>query len=68
LKKTKTFDVQRRLRYEAELVEIIRKRLMNFIFDESTFKGKVETLIDKISKKEIDPYSAADEILGKILK
>jgi LAO/AO transport system kinase len=68
LKKTKIFDFQRRKRYEAELIEIIRKRLMNFIFDESTFKGKVETLIDQISKKEIDPYTAADEILGKILK
>lgn len=68
LKKTKMFDFQRRQRYEAELVEIIRKRLMNFIFDESTFKGKVESLIDQISKKEIDPYTAANEILGKILK
>ena len=68
LKKTKMFDIQRRKRYEAELVEIIRKRLMNFIFDESTFKGKVELLIDQISKKEVDPYTAADEILGKILK
>ena len=66
--KTKMFDLKRRKRYEAELVEIIRKRLMNFIFDESTFKGKVESLIDKIGKKEVDPYTAADEILGKILK
>ena len=68
LKKTKMFDVKRRKRYEAELVEIIRKRLMNFIFDESTFKGKVEDLIDQISKKQVDPYTAAEEILGKILK
>lgn len=68
LKKTDMFDFKRRKRYEAELVEIIRKRLMNFIFDESTFKGKVESLIDQISKKEVDPYTAADEILGKILK
>ena len=68
LEKTKEFEKQRRLRYEAELVEIIRKRLMNFIFDESTFKGKVESLIDQISKKKLDPYSAADEILGRILK
>jgi LAO/AO transport system kinase len=68
LKNTKMFDVQRRTRYEAELIEIIRKRLMSFIFDESTFKGKVESLIDQISKKEVDPYSAANEILGKILK
>jgi len=68
LKKTKMFDAQRMKRYEAELVEIIRKRLTNFIFDESTFKGKVESLIDQISKKKLDPYTAADEILGKILK
>lgn len=68
LKKSKLFDTQRRLRYEAELVEIIRKRLMNFIFDESTFKEKVESLIDQISQKKLDPHSAAKEILGKILK
>jgi LAO/AO transport system kinase len=68
LKKTDLFDVKRRKRYESELIEIIRKRLMNFIFDESTFKEKVEKLIDQISKKEVDPYTAADEILGKILK
>ncbi len=68
LKKSKMFEVQRRKRYEAELVEIIRKRLMNFIFDESKFKGKIETLIDQISNKELDPYTAADEILGKILR
>jgi len=68
LEKTKTFETKRRKRYEAELIEIIRKRLMNFIFDESKFKGKVEDLIDQISKKKVDPYSAADEILGKILK
>ena len=41
---------------------------MNLIFDESTFKEKIEDLIDKIRKKEIDPHSAAEEILGKILK
>jgi LAO/AO transport system kinase len=68
LKKNKVFETQRRKRYEAELIEIIRKRLMNFIFDESTFKEKVESMIDQISKKELDPYTAADDILGKILK
>ena len=68
LKKEKRLEEKRRKRYEAELTEIIRKRLMNLIFDESKFKGRVDTLIDQISKKELDPYSAADEILGKILK
>jgi LAO/AO transport system kinase len=68
LKKTRIFDAQRKKRYEAELVEIIRKRLMSFIFDESMFKEKVEKLIDRITKKELDPYTAADEILSKIIK
>ncbi len=68
LEKTKEFEKQRRMRYEAELVEIIRKRLMNFIFDESTFKEKIDNLLDQISKKQVDPYTAAEEILGKILK
>jgi len=68
LENSKKFDLKRKKRYEAELVEIIRKRLMNFIFDESKFKNKIEILIDQIYKKQIDPYSAADKILGKILK
>jgi LAO/AO transport system kinase len=68
LVKTKEFEKQRRMRYEAELVEIIRKRLMTFIFDESTFKEKIEKLLDRISKKQVDPYTVAEEILGKILK
>ena len=68
LKKSKTFDVRRRQRYEAELVEIIRKRLLSFIFDENKLKGKVDCCIDQISKKQLDPYTAADEILGTMLK
>ena len=68
IEKTKEIEKQRRMRYEAELVEIIRKRLMNFIFDESTFKEKIEDLLDKISNKELDPYTASEEILSKILK
>ena len=65
---TKTFEAQRRLRYEAELIEIIKKQLMSLIFDEETLKKKIDTLLNKIYTKEIDPYTASEEILGKILK
>jgi len=68
LDETKTFEMQRRLRYEAELVEIIKKQLMSMIFDEETLKKKIDTLLNKIYSKEIDPYTASEEILGKILK
>ena len=59
---------QRKMRYEAELVEIIRRRLMNLIFKEEQFKCKIELLLEKINEKEIDPHSAAEEILEKVLK
>jgi LAO/AO transport system kinase len=68
LRKSKTFEQRRRQRYEAELIEIIRKRLMEFIFDEKKLKSTVDCCIEQISKKELDPYTAADQILGKILK
>ncbi len=68
LEQSKELEKKRRLRYEAELVEIIRKRLMTFIFDEIHFKEKIEGLLNKISKKQTDPYTAAEEILGNILK
>ena len=68
LEKTNVFEKQRRLRYEAELIEIIRKRLMSFIFDESSVKERIDELLDNIKEKKTDPYTAADEILGKILK
>lgn len=68
LKDTDQFRSKRRARYEAELIEIIRKKLMNLIFDEAVFKQRVEDLIDKIEIKEKDPYTAAEEILSQVLK
>jgi LAO/AO transport system kinase len=68
LRTSQGFEQRRRQRYEAELIEIIRKRLMEFIFDEKKLKTTVDCCIDQIAKKQLDPYSAADQILGKILK
>ncbi|MFO8051200.1 MAG: methylmalonyl Co-A mutase-associated GTPase MeaB [Thermoplasmatota archaeon] len=68
LERTDAFEEHRRIRYEAELVEIIRKRLMNLIFDEEVFRSKVDGLLDQILRKEIAPYTAAEEILSKVLK
>lgn len=68
LKNSNQFLTRRRQRYEAELIEIIRKRLMDFIFDEKKLKNTLDSCIEQIARKELDPYSAADQILGKILK
>lgn len=68
LKEKKLLSVQRRKRYETMLTELVRKRLMHFIFDESTLRKRIDRLIDEIARKEQDPYTAMEEILGKILK
>jgi hypothetical protein len=41
---------------------------MDFIFDEKKLRTTVDCCIDQIAKKQLDPYSAAEQILGKILK
>jgi LAO/AO transport system kinase len=66
--RSKGYEQRRRQRYEAELIEIIRKRLMDLILDENKLKGVVDSCIEQISRRELDPYTAADDILGKILK
>lgn len=68
LQRTNILERQRRQRYETELVEIIRKHLMNLIFNEEQVKEKIEVLVGRINNKEIDPHSAAEEILHKFLK
>jgi LAO/AO transport system kinase len=65
---TENIEEQHRIRYEAELIEIIRRRLMNYIFDEGKLKETIDNLLDQIGRKKTDPHTAADEILNKILK
>ena len=65
---SKELEERRRKRYEAEMIEIIKRRLMAFIIDEPKLREKMSSLVDKILRKEVDPYTAADEILGTLLK
>lgn len=66
--KNKKLEERRRERYEAELVEIIKRRLTTLIIDEPKLREKMGSLVEKILRKEADPYTAADEILGTVLK
>ncbi len=68
LEKNSKLKEKRKIRYEAELIEIIRNHLLNMIYDESIVKQRIDTIVDKILSKETDPYTAAEEILGRILK
>jgi LAO/AO transport system kinase len=54
---------KRKERIEQELQELIREIHLKKII--TAFSAKIETITDKILKKEIDPYSAANTILEK---
>ena len=68
LKEQNLLELRRRKRYEAELVEIIRRELMSYIFDEKRLKGKIDDLVDRISMKKMDPYTGAEEVLERMLR
>jgi len=58
---------KRGTRYETELLALIKKKLMHYVLDESRLQGTIEKMVDTISRKEMDPHSAADKILKEIL-
>ncbi len=68
IKKCKIFEKNRRERYEVELVEIIKKQIMNLIFDESKIQDKIDNLIEEIEKKNLDPHTAAEKIIKFVIK
>ena len=45
---SKELEERRRKRYEAEMIEIIKRRLMAFIIDEPKLREKMSSLVDKI--------------------
>lgn len=65
---THVFEDRRRIRYEAELLELLRKRVISYVLDDDKLRAQVESCLHKISVKEQDPYTAAEEILNLLLR
>ena len=68
LKKTKKFDKFMKEKTEKEFSEILKDNLMRYIIDRAIDKGEFDNLVRKIILRQIDPYSAADELLKPIGK
>jgi len=68
LEQTHALETQRAIRYQTELIEIIRKKLMHCIFNEEQIKKTIDRLLHQINAKELDPHTASDIILKKILR
>jgi LAO/AO transport system kinase len=56
------------LRAETELVEAIKEKAVNSIIEELKREGKFEEALHRIMAKEIDPASAAEELLHSKFK
>jgi LAO/AO transport system kinase len=56
------------LRAETELIEAIKEKAVNSIIEELKREGKFKEALKKIMAKEIDPTSAAEELLHSKLK
>jgi len=60
--------VRRRIRGEQRLREVLSQRFMEHLEREVLAPGEIETVVDRIAAREIDPYAAADLLLGRVLR
>ena len=65
--KTGALETRRKRAIEAELVEAIKERIAQKVVNELKETGEFNEIVQKIMAREIDPYSAAEELSAKKL-
>lgn len=65
LRESGQFRLRERERIEGELKGILRQKLMRRLFDKVD-DGHFEALLDRVAKRELDPYLAAEMLLGEM--
>ena len=58
---------RRRARSAYHLRELVAQRFMDHLEHKVLETGELATLVDRISAREIDPYTAADDLLARAL-
>lgn len=61
-------EEKRKKRIETELIEVIKDKVAKALIEELKKNGELDTLVNKILAREIDPYSAVNDVLEKRLK
>jgi LAO/AO transport system kinase len=59
-------EVQARQRYEAEIKTLLREDTAALLEEELSARGGLESHIDRVLRKETDPYTIADELMAPI--
>ncbi|MGQ0536285.1 MAG: hypothetical protein ACT4PT_09455, partial [Methanobacteriota archaeon] len=50
----------------AELLEVLKARLLSYVFDEHEAEHRFDELVSEIAAGRLDPYSAADRVLEAV--
>jgi LAO/AO transport system kinase len=56
---------RRRTRSEYRLRELVSQRFVSYVERELLRPGELDHLVDRVAAREIDPYTAVDELLGR---
>jgi LAO/AO transport system kinase len=59
-------DARSRARSESRLRELVSKRLMIRLEQRVLGAGELAALVDRVAAREIDPYTAADQLVRKV--
>jgi len=63
-----TQALRRKTRSEYRLRELVSQRFMDHLERNVLAKGELAAIVDRIAAREVDPYSAANELLRRALK
>ncbi|MCK4717071.1 MAG: methylmalonyl Co-A mutase-associated GTPase MeaB [Thermoplasmata archaeon] len=53
-------------RAELELLAIVREEISRHVLEKGVEREELDALLDRIMQLELDPYSAAEEVLGRL--
>ena len=59
---------RRKTRSEYRLRELVSKRFMDHLEREVLHSGELGSIVDRIAAREVDPYTAANDLLRRALK
>jgi len=64
---SRTQSAKRRTRSEYRLRELVSQRFMDYLEREVLKPGEMASLVERIAARELDPYTAAAQLLGRAL-
>jgi LAO/AO transport system kinase len=61
-------DARRRTRAEFRLRDLLGERFRRHVDERVLRPGELEALVDRVASRELDPYSAVDDLLKRVLR